>query len=221
MSFLKFDTHVHTAEVSRCAHAPARVVVRLYKKAGYDGIIITDHMDPELFHADHAPWPTLMPRYLQGYKEAKEEGDAIGLRVLLGMELRFTCGNEDYLVYGLDEKKLLMLGNVTGMTPETFRPLADTLGLLVIQAHPFRPNQRAADPAFLDGVETMNGNPRHLSANEKALGYALEHHLLQTSGSDTHEIGDVGSGGVWLPDFIHTSADFVNYLKHYGSPQQI
>jgi len=39
-----YDTHVHTAEVSGCARIPARQVVRLYRDAGYTGIVVTDHL---------------------------------------------------------------------------------------------------------------------------------------------------------------------------------
>ena len=39
----RYETHMHTAEGSRCARAAAEEQVRFYKDRGYDGICITDH----------------------------------------------------------------------------------------------------------------------------------------------------------------------------------
>jgi hypothetical protein len=40
---------MHTAEVSNCSFAPAAKHVEAYKKAGYIGIIITDHLASKTF----------------------------------------------------------------------------------------------------------------------------------------------------------------------------
>ena len=37
------DMHMHTKETSSCGEVPAAEVGRLYKEAGYQGIMITDH----------------------------------------------------------------------------------------------------------------------------------------------------------------------------------
>ncbi|MBR6701895.1 MAG: PHP domain-containing protein, partial [Clostridia bacterium] len=44
MSFL-FDIHIHTEESSKCGETSAAKVVERYKKLGYDGLCITDHMN--------------------------------------------------------------------------------------------------------------------------------------------------------------------------------
>ena len=41
---MKLDLHVHTSEVSGCGKVPAAEMVRLYHEAGYDAIVITDHL---------------------------------------------------------------------------------------------------------------------------------------------------------------------------------
>src|SRR5690606_24449433 len=40
MEMYKYETHAHTAEVSRCATIPAKELVRFYKSMGYAGICI-------------------------------------------------------------------------------------------------------------------------------------------------------------------------------------
>ena len=39
----KFELHCHTAENDKCALESAKDIVRLYKEAGYEGLVITDH----------------------------------------------------------------------------------------------------------------------------------------------------------------------------------
>ena len=40
---MKIDLHVHTSEISGCAHVTGEETVRLYAEAGYDAIVITNH----------------------------------------------------------------------------------------------------------------------------------------------------------------------------------
>jgi len=51
MAIYKYDTHVHTKEVSPCGKVPAIEVVKLYKDAGYHGIVITDHYCDSFFES--------------------------------------------------------------------------------------------------------------------------------------------------------------------------
>ena len=39
----RYETHLHTSPVSRCAKADVREVLGFYKKIGYDGVFITNH----------------------------------------------------------------------------------------------------------------------------------------------------------------------------------
>ena len=43
MAIYKYELHAHTHECDRGAVLGARELVQLYKDAGYDGIVITDH----------------------------------------------------------------------------------------------------------------------------------------------------------------------------------
>jgi predicted metal-dependent phosphoesterase TrpH len=86
------------------------------------------------------------------------------------------------------------------------------LGGLVIQAHPFR-YLRPVRASLLDGVEVMNGNPRHNSQNAKAAAFARKHNLIQFSGSDTHMSEDVARGGLRLPELPQTIGEFVSLIR--------
>ena len=39
----KYETHLHTYPVSKCAKSTVREYMELYKELGYDGIFITNH----------------------------------------------------------------------------------------------------------------------------------------------------------------------------------
>lgn len=41
----RVDTHIHTSEVSPCGKLTARETVEGYRKAGYDAICISDHLN--------------------------------------------------------------------------------------------------------------------------------------------------------------------------------
>lgn len=193
------DTHVHTAEVSVCGHVPAREMVKRYRRAGYDGIVVTDHYHQEYFKRQPGDWRSKAERYLRGYRAAKAAGDRLGLRVYLGMEWRNEYAPNDYLIFGIDEGFVLENPALYRYSLRELRPLIEENHLLLYQAHPFRPHMTLPErDGLLDGVEAFNGNPRHHSRNELALSYAKRHRLLISSGSDAHEVGDVGIGGMLL-----------------------
>lgn len=211
----RFDTHVHTSEVSPCAGVPAREVVRLYKEAGFDGIVVTDHYNAWTLESFGVrSWPLVCDRYLSGYQAAREEGEHIGLVVLPGLEITFEAvGYADFLVFGLDPEYLYHYPSLFKLDLQRFRELTAALGCLVYQAHPFRPGITLADPSWIDGVEVYNGNPRHQSANHRALEFAQRHRLLESSGSDFHQKEDLARGGVLLPEMPKDPAEFVRLMR--------
>ena len=210
-----FDTHVHTRETSLCAAVPAVQLVRMYKTAGYDGIVITDHYHRQFFEPlKGLPWEEQADRFLRGYRAAREEGERVGLTVLPGMEIRFPENDNDYLVFGLDEdyiQKHPMLF-LLGLT--RFREAVQEAGLVIVQAHPYRPGCTPADPMLLDAVEVYNGNPRHDSHNDLARAFAEQHRLPVTSGSDFHQQEDLARGGIQLPQMPASPGELAAMLKN-------
>lgn len=214
MKLYKFDTHVHTSEVSLCGKVSARETVHLYKEAGYDGIVITDHYTAGLFRGTSpSEWEDAVDKYLAGYKIASEEGKRIGLNVILGIELRFEENYNDYLVYGVDEEFLKENPDLPSLGLAGFNELIRGRDILIYQAHPFRQGMIAADPDLLYGIEVYNGNPRHNSDNPLALEYARNNNLKMISGSDFHHVHDLARGGIILPEKVETPYELVRLLK--------
>lgn len=212
-----YEMHFHTAETSNCAHINAKTAVEEYIKAGYDGIVVTDHLSPSTYmkyKRELLPWKKKVDFFLRGYKEAVKASKG-RINILLGMELRFRTseGDNDYLVYGLTKEFLYNTPKLLEMNIRDFYELAHKNGFLVFQAHPFRVGMKVTNPKYLDGVEIFNGNPRHNSSNDIAEKWAKKYDLLVTSGSDYHEIEDLGSGGIWFNKEITDNKTLVEELK--------
>lgn len=139
MDQFKFDMHVHTSETSGCGEVSGTEAVRLYRKAGYQGIMITDHYHKEYFDGLGAmDMHQKVEAFLAGYRAAREEGESCGLDVALGIEFRNTETDNDFLIAGVTEEFLHKY-------PASFElPLSQAIdlfqrnGMLVIQAHPIR-----------------------------------------------------------------------------------
>jgi len=218
----KLDTHVHTLESSGCGRVPGADMARLYYDAGFDGIIITDHFLPLGVFAHSEPLNA--DGFLAGYRAARNQGEALGLRVLLGAELRFENGWEDYLLFGIDEavvRELCALRDGRRLTLRGVKVMADTRGWLIYQAHPFRDFLTPASPKYLHGVETLNMNPRHEARNDRAEVFAKRHKLLTLAGSDAHQASDVGATGIYVPKEALENAALVKFLNETREPQTI
>ena len=81
-------------------------------------------------------------------------GDAgSDMRAMLGAEIRFPGGDEDYLLFSLEEQKYFELVHAPPRDLAACRALADWLGLMIYPAHPLRLGLKPAPEALLDGVE--------------------------------------------------------------------
>ena len=209
------EPHAHAAEVSGCSYLPAAELVALVARHGYGAVVITDHYLARLTDTQKG-----REAFRRGYLLAKAAGDACGIAVLPGMELRFDAyGINDFLVYLPDPACYARLRDIASLSPERFRRVADEEGLLVYQAHPFRTGQTVQPPAYLHGIEVHNGNPNHDSHNEQALAYAKAHGLAMVAGSDLHGEHGVHRGGIWVPpEAIASPKAFVAHLRATPQP---
>lgn len=215
MNYFKYDTHVHTSESSPCGKVDAKTLVHLYKKSGYHGVVITDHYSRENFDRfHHDSWSKMMDEYLTGYFTALEEGRQIGLKVLLGIELKFDENCNEYLVYGFDPDFLYQNPRLYEMNIKSFKKLTENTPMLIYQAHPFRVNMTPVAPEYIHGMEIFNGNPRHNSQNHKAYDYAVKNNLKMISGSDFHQMQDTARGGIIISEAPDNALEFAELLKN-------
>ncbi len=211
-SFL-IELHCHTSEISQCGVLSGRELVEAYAKAGYTTLVVTDHLHLEVLK-DH-PKETRADWFLSGYDAVKCAVQPLGMHVLLGAELRLESGSEDYLCFGLTPESLEEVIELLESMPslETLYAELREMGLILIQAHPFRPGLVANDGSAIDGIEVYNGNPRHNSQNAVAKAHAQGiPGAIMISGSDAHQIEDVAHGGIRTREPITTNGELLKVL---------
>lgn len=203
----KYDLHVHTAQTSPCASMTGAEQARAYKELGYTGIVITDHYYDGFFERNACDtWAESMDRYFAGFFDAKKEGDKIGLDVFQTAEVTLAALKKDYLVYGVEPEFFYKNEKLFNLSEKELIDLVHSEGGLVFAAHPYRGDNTECYPyGDIDGVEGINGNPR--SNNLLAIEYAKKRNLLMCSGSDAHNQGDAGLGGITtdvkVRDIVH------------------
>ena len=218
MAYL-YETHLHTAGVSKCAVSGGADYVAGYKEKGYSGIIVTDHF----YNANCAlsrklPWEDWVEHFCWGYENAKREGDRVGLDVFFGWEETFdSC--DDYLIYGLDKDWLLAHPEVRSWTRgQQYRAVRDAGGC-VVQAHPFRQrfyiSKVVLSTGCVDGIEAVNGGHEDVSCDALAYRYAQKLGKPVTAGTDIHDVMDVYYGqlfGVYSNKKLNSIQDYVNMI---------
>lgn len=209
------DPHIHTAEVSPCGKVNASRLISLYKNAGYQGLIITDHLSTYCpIFREKISWREKIDLFFAGYELIKGIGENEGLVILSGFELTFNGAPNDYLVYGINKEWLYRHDNLLDSTIEYFAGSIVETGAVIIQAHPFRNRMIPRKKPHIHGFEVYNGNRRHDSQNKRAFEYAKSHSLIPISGSDFHQEEDCARGGMKFENPIQSIEVFISALKN-------
>lgn len=210
----RFDMHIHTKESSECGKLCAKGIVDLYRNAGYDGFVVTDHSIPR-YRKKYDSEAEMLRIQPQGYYAAKSYADTVGFTVLYGCELRFTeASRTDFLVYGITPDYLSAHPGLMDMSIVDGITLLQNDGALVYQAHPFRNEMQIVNPEILDGIEVYNGHTGYDSRNEFAFLWAKKYGLRAISGSDFHKVCDLAHGGLLLPDDVTDEKSLLAALKN-------
>ena len=212
------ETHLHTAEVSLCAGMPAREGIRCCAEKGYSTVFITDHFKWDFWSqfGDDVTNKEKVERFFEGYRQAKDEGEKLGITVLPAAEISTTFAPNHYLLYGDDIASFLEQHPeiVTFKEPEPFFETVHRAGMFCVQAHPFRRNCIPTHEGP-DAYEAYNTAPDEYSPDqtEKALALAAMHAKPITGGSDAHFPNDTGRGGVGTEQKIETPSDYIAAVR--------
>jgi predicted metal-dependent phosphoesterase TrpH len=198
---VRIDLHVHTWPKSQCSKINPEDLIAEAKRIGLDGFCLTEHQcqwDPE--------------------EVSRLAGDS-GIKVFRGNEI--TTAQGDVLVFEFYK-------NIQGIvTAEALCREVRETGGFSIAAHPFRgfkvfgfgqldmSAERAAQKKilqFVDAVEIRNGRVTE-GENDVAEKVAEQLGLIQTAGSDAHELDALGT---WIMDFeaeFDSEADLVREIR--------
>ena len=184
----RYETHMHTLPVSRCARYNVRENLEFYKSLGYDGIFITNHfLDGNINIDKTLPYAEKVEFYFSDYYEALELSKEIGIKVFLGVEISYR--GTDFLIYGLDKEWFLAHPEIMDMKKSEELPFLASHGALVVQAHPYRQDRHIDHirlfPHCIEGVETVNACRTELE-NKMADIFADAYGFVKTAGSDNH-----------------------------------
>ena len=186
-----YETHLHTAPVSKCAKVGVRETLEFYKNCGFEGVFITNHFLDGNINIDRSlPYAERIDFYFSDYEEGVRIGKEIGISVFFGAESSF--GGTDFLIYGLDKPWFLAHPEIEDMTKSQMLSLMAEAGALIIQAHPFREaayiDHIRLFPRSVHGVEIHNACRTEFE-NSMAELYAKNYGLLSFAGSDNHSAG--------------------------------
>ena len=220
MNYL-YETHLHTSPASACGVSPGAEYVQAYIDQGYTGIFVTDHF----FRGNTAisrklPWREWVKQFCQGYEEAKNQGDKLGLDVFFGWEETFDLC-DDYLIFGMDREWLFEHPEARNWTRGEQYRAVKAAGGCVVQAHPFRERHYikkiVLSTGCVDAVEIANGGNHKDSFDALAMRYAKRLELPFMAGSDVHDAQSVRDGdifGIYLDKKIENSADLVKAIQN-------
>jgi hypothetical protein len=215
MQLLKYETHAHTSEVSRCSRISSKELVRFYKECGYSGICITDHfLNGNTTVPAQLPWAERVELFCRGYEGGYEEGKRIGIDVFFGWEYSYM--GTDLLTYGLDKKWLLDHPESIRFDVNEYCDLVHEYGGFIVHAHPFREADYIAMirllPRKVDAIETVNACRTDFE-NKLADQYADNYHLLKSAGSDNHAGMLARLSGLKLVEPLSGIQDMISAIK--------
>ena len=213
-----YELHQHTSAASACAHETPEEVVRGLKKAGFSGVVLTDHF----YHGNtavrrHQAWEDFVRPYEQAYEQAKKVGEKLDFDVLFGIE-EGVGGGKEVLIYGITPAFLYAHPELRDMGLSELSALVREAGGLVVQAHPFRVRDYIRAPweelpaEYLDGVEIHNACNDDLS-NMRAEALAEKYGLIEVAGSDAHTPSSRARAGIACEKRIRTEYELVEVLR--------
>ena len=232
-----YDTHVHSSDMSRCAHNTAAEMCHEAKLKGYTGFVLTEHFfTNSSYNIDRTlPWDEMMKQFYASYEAAHEEGRKIDFDVLFGLEMTFP--SYDILTYGLSLDFLLAhpelqnfvadkialkskaenktYDEAIGEAVDEYSRLIHNAGGYLVAAHPCRCRQGIIDDYILrnvDAIEVFNGTTRHPHYPKIVNAYAEQYEKVKLAGSDAHSCDSISSG-VYLPERTDDISRFIELIK--------
>lgn len=212
----KYETHLHTSPVSKCARSTVEQMLNFYKKHGYDGVFITNHfIDGNCACDRSASYEEQINFYFSDYEEAKRLEEKIGIKVFAGVEL--SNSGTDFLVYGLDKEWFLDHPEIMDMKKSEELTLMAENGAFIVQAHPYREaayiDHIRLFPRHVHGVEIINGNQNDF-VNGLAEHYAKSYSLIPFAGSDNHSAErSTNVCGMKFKEPVTSVFDFIEKVK--------
>jgi predicted metal-dependent phosphoesterase TrpH len=216
----KYQMHIHTTPCSQCGGLTPESLCQALLENGYQGGVITDHFyhgNSGIDRSECTSWAQFVSAYEESYLSCKKEAEKYGLDIIFSIEESVVPGLE-ILCYGVTPKVLYDNPQLIKQDLYEWVRVMRENGVVVVQAHPFReadyiPNPGALPYECLDGVEVFNRGNNAPEMNQKALDFAIEHNLIQTSSADAHWANHIPYGGIVTEHRITNEKELANLLR--------
>jgi len=203
---MKFDMHCHTAEGSPDSQIAIKEYVRLLKRRGFQGMLITDHNSYKGYEA---------------YRKQSADPIFQDFTILKGIE--YDTLNAGHFLIVLPHYCNTGLFAIQGLPLHLLLPLVHHFGGIIGPAHPFgekflsfgrsrvfrQHRYMVAQFDFLEGFNPCESK----EANNQAIDLAREYHLTRFGGSDSHKPDNVGLAYTEFHTSIQTEDDLIRYVK--------
>jgi len=211
---IKLETHCHTYLTSSCADNDDNDTIESYIKAGYGGIVATNHFCKSGY--DHyfkgQTHSEKIKAFFDFIDEFKNKCRAKGLKCFWGAEIRSTVDGQEYMIIGLPKEVYFSEPCIYTYSQKQLFELAERHGAFMYQTHPFRDGVKVGDPKFLHGAEYFNGHYHHFNHNEKAEQFVTDNNLVGLSGTDFHHHGQPITAGIYIPEDVKDEKDYAKFL---------
>lgn len=213
---IKLETHCHSIFGSGCAKCEPQYIAEKYAKAGYGGIVLTNHYCKVCY--DDYPGRTHRQKldfYFSLYKKFENSCESFGLKSFLGAEVRAVTQvfeYKEFMLYGFDEKLFYDNPPLFRLDQKKMFEFAEQNGLFMYQTHPFRVGVNLGDPRFMHGAESFNGHINHVNNNELADAFCGAFNLIKMSGTDYHDADQTITGGIIIPENVSEESQLVDYI---------
>ena len=215
---IKLETHCHTLGGSSCATADNKTLTEKYRKAGYGGIVITNHISESSYDYHKGETHAEKVRFYYSLVETlREELKPYNIKVFSGAEIRAvpergSVYGEEYMIYGITEKDMTDNRPFFTFTQEELFRFAEKKGLFMYQTHPFRDGVICGNPHLMHGAEIFNGHFHHYNHNDKAEEFCKKYGLIGISGTDFHHEEQPITAGIYIPDNVCTNEQLTEYI---------
>ena len=213
----RYETHLHSAPVSKCGGYSVRDNMEFYKEIGYDGIFLTNHfLDANIGGDRSRPYEEQIEFFFSDIEEGERLADEIGIKFFWGIETSYL--GTDFLIYGLSKQWYLDHPEIMKMPRRDMLTLMAEEGALIVHAHPYREASYIECirlfPRYVHAVEVYNAaNPG--VPNELAEIYAKAYCLHKSAGSDNHNSRYATTlAGLEFDTPLVSIDDFINRMKH-------
>ena len=212
----RYETHLHSAPVSKCGSYSVRENMEFYKRIGYDGIFLTNHfLDANIGGDRSRPYEEQIEFFFTDIEEGERLSDEIGIKFFWGVETSYL--GTDFLIYGLSKEWYLSHPEIMSVSRKEMLTMMAEDGALIVHAHPFR------EASYIDHIRLF---PYHVHAveidncgnkdfqNDMARRYAEMYGLPFSAGSDNHIAGSISRlAGVEFETPIRDIDDFITRVK--------